>query len=131
MSSSKNEHELDAENDNDGENDEDEDEKGEENDSRLELELELEEEVKGDVDETTPLKCPMCNEIFVEPKFLSCIHTFCLSCLDKCSERKDDHLHISCYLCQRLTQVSSFSCSLLRSGHVYSLRDLIVGDVAQ
>lgn len=28
-------------------------------------------------------KCPMCRRLFIEPKVLPCLHTFCLRCLNE------------------------------------------------
>lgn len=33
--------------------------------------------------EDSKFKCPMCRRLFVEPKVLPCLHTFCLRCLQE------------------------------------------------
>ncbi|XP_021363675.1 E3 ubiquitin-protein ligase TRIM56-like [Mizuhopecten yessoensis] len=50
--------------------------------------------------EETPgeLVCTICNNIFKNPRILSCLHTFCYDCIAK--QTHDFHIHASCFLCR-------------------------------
>lgn len=49
------------------------------------------------------ITCSQCQEVFKQPKILSCMHTFCTKCIepfiDQCSKK------ILCTLCSRTTEV--------------------------
>lgn len=57
------------------------------------------------------LECPICCELFRQPRVLPCQHTYCLDCLEKCSvvvkhEEEEDEtapsvLLLRCPVCQR------------------------------
>jgi hypothetical protein len=56
---------------------------------------------KQELNEDNQLKCSFCKQLFNQPKFLSCTHTFCLQCCEKLFEKDQ----IQCPLCQQITQV--------------------------
>nr|XP_054761609.1 uncharacterized protein LOC129268049 [Lytechinus pictus] len=49
-------------------------------------------------------ECPVCLSTFTDPKFLSCSHTFCKTCLDNLLECHGN-CHIRCPVCRAVTQV--------------------------
>ncbi len=57
---------------------------------------------KQELNEDNQLKCFLCKQLFNQPKFLSCTHTFCLQCCEKLIQNKDQ---IQCPICQQITQV--------------------------
>ena len=61
------------------------------------------------------VECPICLEQFKEPKVLSCLHSYCKSCLQKYVTKTSDKQHkITCPECRQETQVLSRSPSDLR-----------------
>ena len=50
----------------------------------------------GDITE-----CPICAELFTDPRVLPCIHTFCLKCLEKCAEDKIAGGRLACPMCRK------------------------------
>ena len=56
------------------------------------------------------VECPICLEQFKEPKVLSCLHSYCKSCLQKYVTKTSDKQHkITCPECRQETQVLSRS----------------------
>ncbi|KAL9958079.1 hypothetical protein ACROYT_G035048 [Oculina patagonica] len=52
------------------------------------------------------LECPICLEKFVEPKVLSCQHTYCRKCLEKLVARLDrENYEVTCPECRASTKV--------------------------
>ena len=52
------------------------------------------------------VECPICLEQFKEPKVLSCLHSYCKSCLQKYVTKTSDEQHkITCPECRQETQV--------------------------
>jgi len=45
--------------------------------------------------------CPICLELFDKPKFLPCLHTFCLKCLEGHCRDNEPGDEVSCPLCRR------------------------------
>ena len=46
-------------------------------------------------------ECSLCTEIFVEPKMLPCMHTFCLKCLEQFGTHKRPDDLVSCPVCRQ------------------------------
>ena len=58
------------------------------------------------VDLEKQVECPICLEQFKEPKVLSCLHSYCKSCLQKYVTKTSDKQHkITCPECRQETQV--------------------------
>ena len=54
------------------------------------------------------LKCPVCLELYTDPKILPCHHSFCQECLEKLSKKKEasgDTYYLSCPTCRQCTKV--------------------------
>ena len=54
------------------------------------------------------LKCPVCLELYTNPKILPCHHSFCQECLEKLSKKKEDSgdtYYLSCPTCRQRTEV--------------------------
>ena len=60
------------------------------------------------------LICPICLEKFNDPKFLSCLHTFCSQCLHQiCNQEPMDD--ITCPTCREPTSIPERGINQLRS----------------
>jgi len=46
-------------------------------------------------------ECPICSEIFVDPRILPCIHTYCLQCITSLVSGKKPGDKIPCPLCRK------------------------------
>ena len=46
-------------------------------------------------------ECPICTEVFTDPRVLSCIHTFCLQCLLNYGKDKRPGHRMPCPLCRK------------------------------
>ena len=52
------------------------------------------------------LECGICNEPFVDPRGLPCLHAFCFNCLETWSKScSDDCSIVSCPLCQKVHHI--------------------------
>ncbi|CAF3529628.1 unnamed protein product [Adineta steineri] len=61
-------------------------------------------ETKHELNEDNHLKCSLCKQLYNQPKFLSCTHTFCLQCCEKLIQNKEQ---IQCPTCQQITEITS------------------------
>jgi len=53
------------------------------------------------MDEIT--ECPICTEVYADPRVLPCGHTYCLKCLEKLSEDKQPGVdEVACPLCRKV-----------------------------
>jgi hypothetical protein len=59
---------------------------------------------KQELNEDNQLKCSICKQLFNQPKFLSCTHTFCLQCCETLIKNKEQ---IQCPICQQITEISN------------------------
>ncbi|XP_022086394.1 E3 ubiquitin-protein ligase TRIM33-like [Acanthaster planci] len=54
------------------------------------------------------LECSICCNLFTEPKFLDCLHTFCLKCLHNISQSEGPQiLTLECPLCRHETTLAN------------------------
>ena len=54
------------------------------------------------------LKCPVCLELYTDPKILPCHHSFCQECLEKMPKEREaggDTYYLSCPTCRQRTEV--------------------------
>ena len=51
-------------------------------------------------------ECPICMEIFVDPRVLSCLHSYCKQCAQRLVKQEGDRHVISCPNCRKDTEVS-------------------------
>lgn len=51
------------------------------------------------LDELT--ECPICMEVYTDPRLLPCMHTYCLKCIETWSEDKQLGDKLSCPLCRK------------------------------
>lgn len=63
---------------------------------------------KQELNEDNQLKCFLCKQLFNQPKFLLCTHTFCLQCCEKLIKTNltKDQIEILCPICQQITEVN-------------------------
>ena len=50
------------------------------------------------------LLCPICMDILVKPRILSCFHVFCRTCLLSVVEASNDRSRLPCPLCRQETR---------------------------
>ena len=63
------------------------------------------------------LKCPLCRDIFAEPKKLRCDHVVCLRCLEKLVEKKSRAGSLSCPVCRGATRLEGAGTSQFPVAH--------------
>ena len=51
------------------------------------------------------LSCPICLEIYEDPRCLPCLHSFCLACLEEWGKKSGATRSIACPLCKQLSQM--------------------------
>ncbi|XP_072178294.1 E3 ubiquitin-protein ligase Midline-1-like [Diadema setosum] len=62
------------------------------------------------------LQCPICLNIFVDPRLLSCSHTFCKDCLIQLSISQKGR-KLTCPVCRKITNVPKGNVDLLQCNH--------------
>jgi len=55
--------------------------------------------VEKEVDDMT--ECPICTEVFTDPRGLPCLHTFCLECLENYGKDRQPGDNMPCPLCRK------------------------------
>ena len=61
------------------------------------------------------LECPICLNIFDDPKILSCSHTFCKGCLARLLESQPSYLKLLCPVCRGVTDVPEGDVSQIQT----------------
>jgi len=46
-------------------------------------------------------ECPICTEVYTDPRVLPCVHTYCLKCLETYSKDKQPGDELACPLCRK------------------------------
>jgi len=57
------------------------------------------------LDEIT--ECPICTEVYTDPRVLPCVHTYCLKCIETWSKDKQPGDEVACPLCRKAFTLSS------------------------
>ena len=60
-------------------------------------------------------ECPICTEMFCNPKMLPCYHTFCLKCMERYGEEKRPGETLPCPMCRREFKVPNGGLSELNT----------------
>ena len=58
----------------------------------------------GNLEDSATLQCSFCNETFIEPYILNCLHTFCYGCIQK---QKQVKASILCQKCEEKTNTKA------------------------
>jgi len=71
------------------------------------------------------VNCPLCMDIFSDPKKLPCDHCFCLKCLQKLVLRSQEEGSLSCPVCRNTTPLEVSDASQFPTAHqVNRLKDI-------
>ena len=46
-------------------------------------------------------ECSICTEVYTDPRVLSCVHTYCLKCIEAWSKDKEPGDEVACPLCRK------------------------------
>jgi len=52
-------------------------------------------------------ECPICTEVYTDPRVLPCVHTYCLKCIEAWSKDKQPGDEVACPLCRKEFTLSS------------------------
>jgi len=52
-------------------------------------------------------ECPICTEVYTDPRVLPCVHTYCLKCIEAWSKDKQPGDKLACPLCRKEFTMSS------------------------
>ena len=52
-------------------------------------------------------ECPICAEVYTDPRVLPCVHTYCLKCIEAWSKDKQPGDKVACPLCRKEFTLSS------------------------
>jgi len=47
------------------------------------------------------MECPICTEVYTDPRVLPCVHTYCLKCIREWSKDKQPGDELACPLCRK------------------------------
>ena len=46
-------------------------------------------------------ECPICTEVYTDPRVLPCVHTYCLKCIEAWSKDKQPGDKLACPMCRK------------------------------
>eukprot|EP00105_Crassostrea_gigas_P041353 XP_019925501.1 PREDICTED: E3 ubiquitin-protein ligase TRIM56-like [Crassostrea gigas] len=69
------------------------------------------------------LTCAICYELFIEPKSLPCLHTFCEGCIEILLEKSSNKTELNCPTCREKFPIPSQSVSSLKTNFIF--KDII------
>ncbi|XP_061182361.1 protein PML-like [Saccostrea echinata] len=69
------------------------------------------------------LTCPICYEVFKEPKALSCLHNFCEACLETLLDKSSENKELNCPICRENTPLTEQKVSGLKTNFIF--KDII------
>jgi len=52
-------------------------------------------------------ECPICTEVYTDPRVLPCVHTYCLKCIEAWSKDKQPGDEVACPLCRKQFTLTS------------------------
>ena len=52
-------------------------------------------------------ECPICTEVYTDPRILPCVHMFCFKCIERWSKYKKPGHQVACPLCREKFTVPS------------------------
>ena len=55
-------------------------------------------------------ECPICTEVYTDPRVLPCVHTYCLKCIETWSKDKQPGDKLACPLCRKEFSLPSNGC---------------------
>ncbi|XP_066286609.1 B-box type zinc finger protein ncl-1-like [Branchiostoma lanceolatum] len=67
------------------------------------------------------LQCGLCDHQYSQPRVLSCLHTYCLSCLETLVKKQDREGEVCCPVCQQRTLLPSSDPSTLPSDPIVGM----------
>ncbi|CAB4045027.1 E3 ubiquitin- ligase TRIM71-like [Paramuricea clavata] len=81
-----------------------------------------------DLEDSTTLRCSLCNEHFREPYILKCLHTFCRECLRKQNQDKDS---VICKNCEQKSSIKAMrqNCFFANIMAASLLKEFQKGDI--
>ncbi len=71
------------------------------------------------------LTCKICLDHFIQPKILSCLHTFCLKCLESYAAKNPGILELVCPACRQVTDISRGITYLRDNFFIAGLQDVV------
>jgi len=79
-------------------------------------------------------ECPICTELFTDPRVLPCLHTFCLRCLEDYGKDRPPGSDMPCPLCRKEFTVPDDGLSGIQKNFfiekLLHARKLLVGEEA-
>lgn len=76
---------------------------------------------------TDQITCSICLDTYQDPKVLTCLHVFCLACLERLVSK--DGTSLTCPNCRKVTRLRQCNLSQLQSAfyinHLFDIRDIL------
>ena len=72
------------------------------------------------------MTCGLCLDVWTEPRTLSCLHTFCVACLEKLIDQTGQRGYIDCPSCRTHIQVSEGGAQQFQKAFIWnSMKDTV------